>query len=59
TLERINKLFIQNQTSGTAILQLTLYMDFRGKFRGFFPHLVLNGELLGHMAGALPRRRRT
>jgi hypothetical protein len=30
----------------TAILHLTLYMDFRGKFMVFFLHLVLNGELL-------------
>jgi hypothetical protein len=30
-----------------AILHLTLFMDFRGQVRAFFPHLVLNGVLLG------------
>jgi hypothetical protein len=30
----------------TAVLYLTLYMDFRGEFKAIFPYLVLNVKLL-------------
>jgi hypothetical protein len=52
---RITGLSIE-EYAGPAVLYLTLYMDFRGIFWSFSPHLVVNVKLLTQGAQGAGRR---